>query len=269
VNVKVSRYFFAHKSTTMKTTISILLAVLFFISCNSISEKDLTVIDGIKLGQSENEFENHLDSLGLKRKEFTKYDPITKLLGQKTKALLYSSYVTNVFTNTQYNSSFADHQGIIWAQKTTSNNVIGVVIPLTHFINEGGPMQYVQSVAVGFIENIKEMLIKKYGTPIDTITRYNSLPVISETEGINWITIEKSKTIKSINWQTKAIDIQLVYGLSDPVYYYDKNWKRYVLSFNLNRDVESGGESCYRNAYLSYRVKDEVQEKLELNKPRL
>lgn len=88
----------------MKNLIILLLSLTIITSCNSITEKDITVIDGIKLGdKSVEEFNNQMKSLGNTPKEIILIDYPSLLRKDNSQKLVCQLYTTNAFSSAKYN----------------------------------------------------------------------------------------------------------------------------------------------------------------------
>src|SRR5205823_3937187 len=146
---------------------------------------DITVIDGVKLGMTTDEFFSQLDSLKIKQQVFyTKvlFTDLNELSNDKIR-----SYITDLFNTSEYRSKSTEHYGLYYPTTMTgTKNIIGLNILLAHTdaataISKNGFTNVTketsipgisQDLSYNQIDDVTYMLSTKYGKPTDTL-RYD------------------------------------------------------------------------------------------------
>lgn len=256
----------------------IIFAILFSVlySCNTITEKDLTVVEGIKLGEKgQVAYDKQMEELGNKKVKFSLFDYFAMFISEPKPKVKYNGYITKVFTGTKYDSKDLKHSAPIIQEMNESTDILeGVAIPLCHsVITRADPdLQIYQAVAVGFFDEVKKMLIAKYGKPTDTVYGY-SIPYFSDN-GVSFrepnINFEP---LPGYKWKTKAVDILLACGKKSDIMYYNKILKTYMSAFSSNLAPWDGSDPtydrCYEYSFIRYGMNQKALEKFEANKPKL
>lgn len=261
----------------------IIFAILFSVlySCTTITEKDLTVVEGIKLGEKgQSAYDKQLEDLGNKKVKYSLLDYWAMLNPELKSNVKYLGYVTNAFNIPKYNSEAVNHSSPILHEISVNTDIlIAVEIPLCHArispITQ--ELEVYQAVSQGYLEEVKNLLIKKYGKPTDTV-RTNTFdgyafPVISD-KGVTYASPSINEhPLLGYKWKTKAIDILLGFGRKSSLMYYDKQRRTYMSAFNSNLapwDKEDPVyERCYEFSFVRYQMNSEAKEKLNTDKPKI
>jgi hypothetical protein len=261
---------------------------LLFISCNNISEEEVTVIDNIVLGQNMTKFNKQMDSLSIHHQNF-----LTKLYLDNFNDIIdennhINMYYSNIFNFSEAKSNHNDHLGLLYPITLTgTENNIGLIVLLGH---TGKPIlssivekdtflqsekHFGQDTNKNVIDKIKEMYVSKYGNPTSEYeSKFNLLYVIEKNQ-INKYT-DTTRVGKEINWNTKYMNITLFTGVDsydctydiDKRYYTETIWSlgQRVIAKN---NIKASEIPCYSYAYIKYELNDEAIRKLKLDKTKI
>ncbi len=254
-------------------------------SCNNITPKDLTIIDGIRLGTSRDELNTQYDSLKIETKSFY------------TKALFKSSdnindyglkfHVSEIFNASEYRSQKTQHYGLYWASILEgTKNVSEMIILLVHTspafsfsnsiitnLTDNSNMQGItQDISYGQTDDIARMLSGKYGKPNDTIK--NQLIPFYAIKGtqIRPYFSDSTNIGEIIVWKTKYLDIKFFKGIESHFNIFESSTHNYLISINgpiRKCNYDQGEKPCHSYSYISYKLNDLAIKELELNKIKL
>jgi hypothetical protein len=257
----------------MKTYFKILFAC-FLMSCNSISKEDLTVIDNVQLGTKGKNFYQYCDSLNILKDDFVTLSFIshnTNLDDYRVK--FYYSEVVNIGMFSGFgHMSIGLYYPVIYSG---TDNVVQLNVLLAH---KQTPINIEklqgdrsltcadQNVNELLLENIYSLLVGKYGRPKE----------IQKTGTVKMFVIEKN-TVKEYGvnvenqgnvyrWETKALEITFFTGIKE----YNESYliKQACYEFNRVKDSTTSVDkwTCKTYPYIQYSIKQNVIEKLKLDK---
>ena len=272
----------------MKNLIIACLSFFFIIlvSCNSISPKDITIIDGVKLGTSEDELYSQCDSLKVKQKIF--YTKITFSNVEEIEESKIRHYVTDLFNSSQYGAGYTQHYGLYYPiilQGT--KNVYGMHVLLAHtstartltstegFNNLNNEILGIsQDISDSQIDEIANMLSKKYGKPTDTIKDiFSNFFVIEGNKIKDYQSGDKTNIGEKIIWKTKYLDIFFFKGISSSTGIFNSKDHSYMMYFDgkpfKKINYNNGERPCYSFSYISYTLNNEAIKELGLDKAKL
>lgn len=250
-------------------------------SCNTITEKDLTVVEGIKLGsKGQSGFEKQMQEIGNPKVKFSLLDYWEIFTANNEPKVQFEGYITKVFQSTKYESETVNHSSPINPEFAGNTNILeGVDIPLCHsrISPKSQNLEIYQAVAQGYIDEVKSMLITKYGNPTDTVRTNTivsySMPYITD-KGVLYVKPnDKEHPFIGFKWKTKAVDILLGLGRKSYSMYYNKQDKRYISTFRI--DLIAPGkedpiyEHCYEYSFVRYQMNSEAKEKLKTDEPKI
>jgi len=172
------------------TFICVIFITSFQLSCNKNAESQLYILDSIKLGNTMRDFENQMAK---KIKISKKPGRVLNKLYFVTEQFLYQSQIQDYMTGSYFtitfnnndNSDLTDYGLIIPTSSSTKDNLIGLNVIFGRTTNSielstlgsitnaiGEPIPYfVQANRTSYIQNIKDLLIKKYGQPTEIISK--------------------------------------------------------------------------------------------------
>ena len=279
----------------MKKTFIYLTAVLcttILFSCNKNAQSKLYVLDSIKLGTSMEEFNTKMSQkMDLSRKPgrtFSKLFFVTQKFLHQEEALDYLSanFYTTTF-NTNDNTDYTDYGLIVPMHSSTKDNLVGIVVafgqtsasanledlgPVVNKIGEPVPY-FVQSNRANYINNVKSLLISKYGEP-SKITKGGSLPMYAFDKNIlkGYLT-DKTNKGNLLEWENDIVKIKLFEGIENYNYTYYPTEQLYFHAMDEDRNktkkLDEGHETTRGFAYLVYELTDEYIAKKKLDEPNL
>jgi hypothetical protein len=291
--------------TKMKNYISLLLIVVVFTACDNVDKKDITVINGIVLGQKlDSAFYNQLPELGIENKLFCTTS--FSLNEQENNNNTCYMSITKVFDLDEYAQAIPKEHfyGVLhFLYQTGTNNLVGLAVILgTNYENskyqihdnptdlksffsspikiktaEGYP--YIdQIVKPDVLDAIETMLKNKYGKPAsDTQSTHNIYFVLKNTR----VNIDDSLDAglfrsKVLTWETKNLEIKFVRGFNLMNFsVFDTKKESYggdIVKDStgvISADLKSWQVPCFSYPYILYQLKNETIKKLKLDKPNL
>ena len=270
------------------------LIVFFYViltSCNNTTPKDLTIIDGIRLGTSREELDRQYDSLKIEQKVF--YSKVM-YLGSKDRLHKIGVHVTDLFNLSEFRSQYVQHYGLYYSSilEGTKNIVrMNVLLahsssafvyyidgayhitkdPITEKTNISGISQDISSIQ---IDEITNMLLSKYGKPIDTL-KSDLIPFyVIEDNQLGTYNSDSTNIGDVLVWKTKFLDIKFFKGILSPKSTYDIKKHSYLTYLDggnpfrtINFDI--GERPCRSFSYISYKLNDWAIKILELDKVKL
>ena len=255
-------------------------------SCNNISPKDITIIDGVKLGTTEEEFYSQCDSLKVEQKVF--YTKVMFSGSDEIGESKIQAYVTDLFNTSEYRSQSTQHYGIYYPTTLTgTKNIIGLNVLLVHTspawsISNSG-FTYItketnipgisQDISYNQADDIVSMLSKKYGKPSDTL-KFEFVGFYAiEGNQVREYHSDSTNVGEMIIWKTKFLDVKFYKGISSPTNTFNSKEHTYMAYFDSNPfrkiDYDKGERPCYSYSYISYMLNDVAIKKLELDKAKL
>jgi hypothetical protein len=268
------------------TVFIIALLGLILQCCNNINTKDITIIDGVKLGTSVEKLNRQCDSLKVEQKVF--YKKIIFKSSEGTINSQFQAHITDLFNTSEYKSPLTQHYGIYYPLTLEgTKNVIGLFVLLVHAspaysFSDRGVINLTketdvpgisQNISYGQIDHIANMLSEKYGKPSDTL-KSELLPffVIEDTQ-IKTYNSDSKNTGEMIVWKTKYLDVKFFKGISSKNSIFDSQEHNYLTSISSepirNIDYSKGERYCHSFSYISYKLNDEAIKILELDKVKL
>lgn len=271
---------------TNRFILSISFFCIILTSCNRISSKDITIIDGVKLGTSQEELYSQCDSLKVEQKLF--YTKIMFSGSDEIGESKIKAYVTDVFNTSEYRTQLTQHYGIYYPITLTgTKNIIGLNILLVHtspaslFTNRGytnltketNIPGISQDISYNQVDDIASMLSKKYGNPSDTL-KFEFLRFYAiEGNQIREYHADSTNIGEMIIWKTKFLDISFFKGIDSPTNTFNSKEHTYMIYFDNNPfrkiDFDKGERPCYSYSYISYKLNDVAIKKMELDKAKL
>ena len=273
----------------MYKPLSITAAIILAISitaCNRIDPKDITVIDGARLGLDLRAFYSQLDSLKVPQESF-----YTKTMTKDLSEVLSSQikfYRTDLFNTSKYSSSLTNHYGIYYPITIEgTKNVVGVNILLVHtdnalvftdhgLINVSKETQTPlinQDISAAQVSEIEDMLATKYGKPIDTMHFYlNPFYVIQGTD-IQTYHCDSTNVGDIVLWKTPYYDVRFFTGVLSSSETFKNDGHTYFTYFDNNPfrpiNYSDGERQCRSFVYIQYQLNSEAEKKLELTNAKL
>ena len=133
-----------------------------------------------------------------------------------------------------------------------------------------------QNIPEDLVNDIKKLLISKYGNPIldDYKSEYNDFYVIQGKEIKSYVGDSKIQC-KVTKWETENLDIALYTGIPSSDAKFTKDGFSYVIQPSGKEheiaeiDISNGEKQCKSYVYLKYELKSETIKKLKLNDKKL
>ena len=268
------------------TAISFLIVILT--SCNNINTKDITIIDGIRLGTNQDGLNSQCDSLKIQQPIF-----YTKTLFSVTENPVdfkIKVYVTNIFNTSEYNggSQSLQHYGLFYPMIVDgTKNIVGLTVILfrtsqaliisntgiSSLTRETNIQSISQNMSSSQIESIASMLTEKYGKPSSIVKDPNTPFYVIENNKLNPHISDSTNIGVMLTWKTKYIDITLFKGLASGTDTYTMKNHSYMSYFDYNpkRNIkyEEGEGPCRSYSYITYKLNQLAEKKLELDKVKL
>lgn len=268
-----------------KILISIAYFILILTSCSRINPKDITVIDGIRLGMDEEIFYSQLDSLNIKQQTFYTKGIFTDL--NEVDDYRMNGYITDIFNSSKYSSTFTHTYGIYYPTVMTgTRNIIGLKVLLVHTdnalaITQNGTGNITkkskipalsQNLSYNQIDEIANMISTKYGKPSDTLVfELTNFFVIKKNQVKNYHS-DSINIGELLIWKTKFLDIEYFKGIESLESTFNSKENTYFTIIDKSYrqiDYENGERPCRSYAYISYQLNEESIKKLELDKTKL
>lgn len=257
------------------------LTVFALIACNKIQDKDITIIDNIKLGVKKDSLDmQFLKKYMLLQGNYTKvffdnYDEIenNKIYSRLSKAFDFQEYI----------SSNIHHYGFYLPTVDDANNVIGIDVLLGHtshatlidknyglidITNETQLNAFDQNVREDLINKIESLLKEKYGTPKKTIKGKGIKNYVIQGKNVNTFETGNNMLGESIVWETEYLNITYFKGIPSKYVFYDKNINSYIYNFSPQEISKISNDEivCNSYAYISYYLKEKAIKELKLEK---
>ena len=138
----------------------------------------------------------------------------------------------------------------------------------------GEPVPYfVQANVPSYIENIKNLLIKKYGEPTKVISK-KAVPfyAFKGTNLSGYIT-NINNTGNILEWDNDVVKITFFEGIDNYNYTYNPSNDTYFSAIdedrNLSKKLEDGNEITKGFSYLKYELKEDYIKQKKLDEPNL
>jgi hypothetical protein len=254
------------------------ITLIFLFSCENIDKQSLKIIDNVVLGVSQKEFNKSCDSLGIKEAIFE-----TKLFIEKNdnlKDIALKFNYTERFNIGDFCGKNNSTIGLFYPiENSGTDNIIGLKLLLA---NKSKPtinnpnidsstkesIYFIhQDLNENLISDIKNLFITKYGTPKTILEQNNFLfQVIQNNEIIDYR--QDSINFGTVyRWETEALIINFFTGIHSKKALYNPSTKYYLLPWiDLEKAKTENYIYCRGFPYIEYRLKNEIIEKLNLNK---
>lgn len=259
----------------------ILIFSIIIQSCHSISKDDVTIIDGVRLGETQQSFYKLCDSIGLMEQIF--YTDIIfndYKLAQKSKI---KCYTTNILNFSEYRTPKTQHYGIYYPITLGGTDyIIGLNVLLIHtgqavsrtksgiynLTEDNNIWGINQDISIGHQMDIERMLSEKYGPPKDTIwSQFTSFYGIEGNQIKNFHS-DSLRLGGLYQWRTRYLDVSYFGGIRNPSKTFFTNGSGYNFNFNADFerviDYDKGERSCYSYSFISYKLNHEAIKELKL-----
>ena len=205
---------------------------------------------------------------------------------------MLEGYVTETFDLSDFKSERSKHLGLIYPISYQGSDIVaGVNIILcnvreanlfdkrgfTNLTKESGSEGISQAISTTLVDEIKNMIILKYGKPKDTIKAFfNDFFVVEKSQINNYNgTNEINGTV--YRWETEYYTVELFEGILNVGTTYISKTKSYRmplipkgLANQTRQDVLSEGEfNCYSYPFIEYKLNKKANEILKFDLPRL
>jgi len=248
------------------------------ISCNNLTKQDLTIVDNLRLGQSVENFYKECDSLGIKEYILLSENPLYKNMNLEDIAI--RANYTERFNVGRFcgNNTHVGAIHITTLQGTDNISKISILLgniekpyDPDHIINpeqRNEIYHFEQNVNINMLEDIKNLIISKYGLPIDTLYGDNMSFEVFEGNMINKARqVDEDVGILYI-WETNALIISFFTGISNPLCFYRIKQGEYW-STMYGVELTENQIKCLAYPYVSYELKPKIIEKLKINKVKI
>lgn len=278
------------KNTISKTLTAMALTAILISSCKKkeISKEQLTIIDGIVLGQSIDSLYESYKTLNIPTDIFYTRSSFSDISEVKS-SMITLSY-SKVFDLSDYkNSSIKlSHLGILYPTKLTgTDKIIGMNVLLVSttepFNFNPEEVRYVTRDNACIQQEVNELLIdeiikiykSKYGEPKSRIkTTYQEAFVFE------WDAIKRYNGTKDegelITWENEIMKINFFTGCKSYSATFMKNPTQYLSHWTIGKDPElpkieydKGIVGCYTYPYIQYTLKDSTVNLLGLDKKKI
>jgi hypothetical protein len=268
------------------TAISFLIVILT--SCNNITPKDLTIIDGIRLGTTQDGLNSQCDSLKIQQPVF--YTKTLFSITENTIDYRLKGYVTNIFNTSEYNggSQTLQHFGLFYPMNVDgTKNIVGLTVLLfrtsqaliisntgiSSLTKETNIQSISQNMSSSQIESIASMLTEKYGKPTSIVKDPNTTFYVFENNKLNPHSSDSTNIGEMITWKTKYLYITFFKGLASGTDTYTMKNHSYMSYFDYNPKriikYEDGEGPCRSYSYITYKLNELAEKKLKLDKVKL
>jgi hypothetical protein len=256
----------------------LLSAFVILISACGIDPKEITVIDNVRLGMTEEEFYEQLDSLKIEKK--VAYTNLFLNDVDEINENKISMYTTKIFDLSDYSESSENihHIGIYFpAILSGTKNIIALNVLLAHtgnvrliYNNRLSIIKDIpgisQDVPVTLINDIEQMLNSKYGKPTSTYSfSFTNFYVINGTE-IKPYRSDTSNVGEMITWENKNLRIQFYKGIKAKQSSFNSNSKYYTHYFDPIVSLTTNEIECRSYSYISYSLTDKAIKEIGLDK---
>jgi hypothetical protein len=264
----------------------LIIGAALFTSCNKIEPKDVTVIDGISLGTTLEEYYKQCEDLNISQKLV-----YTKVFFSDFQDVYHNSvkfYVTDIFNFSEYRGPDTEHFGIYNSIiMSGTKNVIGLNILLVHtapaviFSPSGSTYLtkqtkipgVIQDVSLDLVEDIGDMLSKKYGKPNGKMKSEHFTVKVIEGNQIKNYRSDSTNMGELLYWETEYFDISFFKGINSTASTFTSNGNSYTIYFDTNPntilDYDSGERPCRSYSYITYKLNSKAIKRLALDKPKL
>ncbi len=247
--------------------ISILILTLILINgCTNNNIKKYDVIENIKLGTTNREYQKQLDSLEIKRIPFFSKQILKNL--NELRNFQYSAYVTEIF-RFEGESSKQRHYGIlnpVFLEGT--NRIIGLDVIIGHIEDavffednkitnltlEYGKSFFNQNISNVVLNKIRDMYTTKYGKPLSNLKYEQNNYYIIEGKEMKEFVDNKNKKAQKLKWETEFLTIELFEGFPSTTSVFNNG--RYFTKTQSNKsNSENYLETCVSYTCIKYRLK--------------
>jgi hypothetical protein len=281
---------------TTRLSIIVLLSVLIFASCknkgkseiseNENSKDQLTIIDGIVLGQSADSLFASYQTLGISKREFITGDLFSSM--SEVNSNIYNQYFTKIFDFSEFKNQDTklSHYGILYPNSLRGTDKIVcmevILVTATAPSYENNPAIFTeiqnnlcikQEINELVIREITKLYETKYGTPRRD-TSENTRVFVFENG--------KPKVYSAgapgelLIWENETMEIHFYTGLKSTNTFFNNNLMIYSplqVSIDDARgmtfDNSKGFYGCYSYPYIEYVLKNNIVEKMNLNDPKI
>jgi len=247
------------------------------IGCNQINKEDLVVVDNLHLGQPIEKFYIECDSLGNKECIYLSKSMLTDEDINLRKIAIKANY-TERFNIGRYKGANKTHTGVFYINTLEgTDNVIKLTILLGNKGKPYDPGEIIhpddkdiiyfldQNVNIKMLEDIKDIIITKYGKPKDTLLTNQIAFYVFEKNEIN----KYKQTANDIGvmyiWETNALKIKFFTGIKNNKCIYNVEDEIYWQMFEPQNNLNENEIECTSFPYITYEIKPKLYEKLHLN----
>ena len=265
----------------MKRIVLLVFVTIIFWGCDKIDEKDLTVIEGLKLGINKNDMDLYLNSPKIKKGNFISQNFFTNISILSLRDYTLPVYYTDIF---DFQSGYPEihHLGILrCATLENTNMVVSITATLVHtnFVNgigydgkqcdltkESNLLGIDQNIPKYRIEHIKKLLSEKYGKPDEEGSFSQRISYLDKNR-----VVEEQGYITGAKWKTKYFDIYLSEGFPSKTRTFDKknrNYNGYIPTNGKYTEIKDFSDNqlpCVEFAFIRYQLNKETIEKLKKN----
>jgi hypothetical protein len=258
-------------------------------SCNNIAPKDITIIDGVKLGSSLDGLNSQCDSLKVQQKVL--YTKAMFKGSDNIESYRMKFHFSDIFNSSNYNGSSQtlQHYGLYYpivangTKNLTGLNVLLVYTSNAYLVSSNENTSDIsketnisgisQNMSCMQIESIANMLSEKYGKPSRIFKNENLNFYVFENNQLKVYSSDSSNIGEMLMWKTKYLDIQFFKGIASGTETYNSKNHSYLVYFDYNpfRNInyELGERPCYSYSYISYQLNDLAMKELGLGKVKL
>jgi len=263
------------------TSIGCILIILT--SCTKITKKDVTIIDDIRLGTTEDGFNRQCDSLKNQQILFYTNSIFGRLFSssENLDEFRIKGYVTNIFNTSYYNgdSPTLQHYGLFsLINENGTENIVGLNVLLGYMLttkNYNLPL-FSQNMSCSQIESIDRMLTEKYGKPDSILKNQNLTFYVLKKNKLLSYSSDTSNFGEMLIWKTKYLDITFFKGLASGTDTYNSKKNSYQIHFDYNikriisyEEYNEGIRPCYSFSYICYKLNDPAIKDLDLERVKL
>ena len=260
-----------------------LIGCIFIVltSCTKITKKDVTIIDDIRLGTTEDGFNRQCDSLKNQQILFYTNSIFDRLFNSSENLDEYrlKGYVTNIFNTYNGDSPTLQHYGLFsLINENGTENIVGLNVLLGYMLttkNYDLPL-FSQNMSCIQIESIATMLTGKYGKPDSILKNQNLTFYVFKKNKLPSYNSDTSNIGEMLIWKTKYLDIKFFKGIASGTETYNLNKHSYTkyFDYNFNRiisweEFKEGKRPCYSFSYICYKLNDLAIKELDLDRVKL
>lgn len=253
------------------------LLILFLFGCNNNNEQ-LTIIDGVVLGQTKEQYSALLKEIKIPNRDF-----YTNFLVLREKDLNnnINFHYTEFFNYDEFRSDdkLIEHFGVFVPEFINNKHLTALKIFLGHtgkvsFINPeikktDDAVFFRQDVVTDVLDKVINLYKLKYGSPKLVIKRYGLVEGDYLYEN-NFKRISfDSNEERFYSWETDYFTITLFYGFNLNAFYKNgfystsTNW---LYSNSSNEPLSASQKSCFSLPYIKYELNQKGLKRIGLNK---